>query len=61
MKIGKIFISKIYRLFRNCFVFGISFDIFDHVLFGEGKTQKCLTVEFLFWGIDIMMPEKVTQ
>jgi hypothetical protein len=67
MQIGKIFISKIYKIYDG-FVFGLSFDISNHFHYkNENETSDIIrwvekdvdefviTIEFLFWGIDIQI------
>jgi len=57
---------KPYRLFRNGVVLGISFDLFDHDHWEEDVErtgideahEKCLTIEFMFWGVDIIWKKK---
>ena len=71
MQIGKVFVSKIYRLW-NHFVFGLGLEFTNHVHKkheGEYKDiveweldeidvdEICLTLEFLLWGIDIQIPK----
>lgn len=63
MQIGKVFISKVYKLFRDCFVLGVSFGFSEHIHLGEdeGETgipetnEFCITIEFLLWGVDIQI------
>lgn len=68
MQLGKTFISKIYRLYGR-FIFGISFEITDHVHFPnesgdfqdivkytyEKVDEIVIMIECLFWGIDIQI------
>jgi len=68
MQIGNISISKVYKLFRNCFVLGISFDFYDHVHLVEDEIKTgipetnewCITIEFLLWGVDVQISRHLT-
>lgn len=56
--------TKPYILPRRAFVLGISFDLSEHVHLEEdeertgipAKDEQVLTIEALFWGIDIHIP-----
>jgi hypothetical protein len=69
MQIGNVSISKVYRLFRDCFVLGISFDFYDHVHLVEDEiktsipetNERCITIEFLLWGVDVQISRHLTK
>mgnify|MGYP000912444088 CR=1 FL=1 len=54
-------ISRIYRLYRNCFVIGVSIDISQHIHTENDDVstvlldEYILTIEFLIWGVDIQL------
>jgi hypothetical protein len=63
MRIGNVFISKVYRLFRDCFILGVSLNFSGHIHLKEDEcktgisatNESCITVEFLLWGVDIQI------
>ena len=69
MQIGNVFISKVYKLFRNSFILGISFYFFDHVHFAEDEVEsgipetdeRGITIEFLFWGVDVQISRQANN
>ena len=66
---GNIFISKVYKLCCNRFVLGISFDFYNHVHLKEDEiktgipetNQRCITIEFLLWGVDVQISRHLTK
>lgn len=63
MNIGKVYISKTYKLLTNSFVLGIGISFSEHVHPDSDSLEKgiletnelCITMEFLLWGFDIQI------